>query len=131
MKIKSLAKALAIAQQIFKNQDKIKEVFNDSTKKAENNKDKMGSGRWGDVKTLRTMLKAWQSGTYKFSKRTVIYVVAGLLYFVSPVDIIPDFLLGVGFIDDAAVLALVIKRIKSELDRFKSETTYQDAEVIS
>lgn len=131
MKIKSLAKALAIAQQIFKNQDKIKEVFNDSTKKAENNKDKMGSGLWGDVKTLRTMLKAWQSGTYKFSKRTVIYVVAGLLYFVSPVDIIPDFLLGVGFIDDAAVLALVIKRIKSELDRFKSETTYQDAEVIS
>ncbi|MDA8886189.1 YkvA family protein [Bacteroidia bacterium] len=131
MKIKSLAKAVALAQQIFKNKDKIKDVFNDSTKKAENNKDKMGSGLWGDVKTLRTMLKAWQSGTYKFSKRIVVYVIAGLLYFVSPVDIIPDFLLGVGFIDDAAVLAIIVKRIKSELDRFKSETTYQDAEVIS
>lgn len=33
---------------------------------------------------------------------------AALAYFVSPVDLIPDFIAGLGFTDDAAVLAAVV-----------------------
>lgn len=43
---------------------------------------------------------------------------AALAYFVTPVDVIPDFVAGLGFTDDAAVLAAVIalvsKNIKPE-----------------
>lgn len=45
-------------------------------------------------------------------------------------DIIPDFILGLGFVDDAAVLAIVVKRIRSELEKFKQDSIYQDAEVV-
>lgn len=131
MKIKSLRKALKVAQQIFKNKDKIIEVLNDSTKKAEESQDKMGSGLWADVKNLRDMLKAWVSGSFKMSKTTILYVIAGLLYFVNPLDLVPDFILGLGFLDDAAVLSIVVGRIKGELDKFKEESKYEDAEVIS
>ena len=130
MKIKSLGKALLIAQQIFKNRNKIKDVFNESTQKAEAQKEAIPTGLWGDVKMLLKMLKAWQAGTYKFSKKTILYVLAGLLYFLSPMDIIPDFILGLGFVDDAAVLAIVVKRIRIELEKFKQDSIYQDAEVV-
>jgi uncharacterized membrane protein YkvA (DUF1232 family) len=35
-------------------------------------------------------------------------LVAALAYFVSPIDLIPDFIVGIGFTDDAAVLAMAI-----------------------
>lgn len=131
MKINSLNRAIKVAKEIFKNKDLIKDLFNESDEKASENKDKMESGFWYDIKMLRKMLKEWQAGTYKFSKSTIIYVIAGLVYFVSPVDLIPDFILGLGFVDDAAVVALVFKRIKGELEQFKESSKYQDIEIIS
>jgi uncharacterized membrane protein YkvA (DUF1232 family) len=131
MKIKSLKKALEIAKKIFNNKDKIKEVLNDSSQKAETSQDKMSTGLWNDVKSLGSMLKASISGSHKFSKSTVLYLIAGLLYFINPLDIVPDFIFGLGFVDDAAVLAIVVKRIKGELDKFKEDSKYDDAEVIS
>jgi uncharacterized membrane protein YkvA (DUF1232 family) len=35
-----------------------------------------------------------------------------------PVDVIPDFLVGLGFLDDAAIIGWTIKTIKSDVDRF-------------
>jgi len=131
MKIKSLGKALIIAKQIFNNREKIKEVYNDSTSKATDNKDKMSSGLWSDVKTLQSMLKAILKGSYKVPKKTTLYVIAGLLYFINPLDLMPDFIFGLGFLDDAAVLAFVIKKLKKEIDNFRKDHTFQEVEVLS
>ncbi|HEX3651588.1 MAG TPA: YkvA family protein [Rhizomicrobium sp.] len=35
-------------------------------------------------------------------------LIGALAYFVTPIDVIPDFVAGVGFTDDAAVLAMAI-----------------------
>ena len=40
-------------------------------------------------------------------------------YLVSPLDIIPDFLPIVGFVDDASVFALVVSSFQSELSAYK------------
>ncbi len=130
MKINSLKRALKVAREIFGNKESIKDLFNETESKSANNKDRIESGLWYDLKMLKSMLKAWLSGSYKFSKRTILYVIAGMLYFVSPVDMIPDMILGLGFIDDAAVLALAVKRIKGELEKYKENTHFQDAEVL-
>ena len=45
-------------------------------------------------------------------------IVAGILYFLTPIDLIPDFLFGVGLVDDAAVLAWVMHAIQRVLDDF-------------
>jgi uncharacterized membrane protein YkvA (DUF1232 family) len=42
-------------------------------------------------------------------------LIAALAYFVSPVDIIPDFIGGFGFTDDAAVLAMAIAAVSRHL----------------
>lgn len=40
---------------------------------------------------------------------------AGLAYFILPVDLIPDFMAGVGFTDDAAALALTAKTVSDAI----------------
>ena len=42
-------------------------------------------------------------------------LLAALAYFVMPIDVIPDFLVGIGFTDDMAVLATALGLIKSHI----------------
>ena len=61
-------------------------------------------------------------------------LLAALAYFIMPIDVIPDVLLGLGFTDDMAVLYTAISMIRSHmtqahrdkaketLDRLKAET---------
>lgn len=74
-----------------------------------------------DLKLLQSLCLAWWRGEYRaISPKALVTIVAGLLYFVSPIDAIPDWLLGVGFLDDIAVLGWVLKTVADELARFKA-----------
>ena len=50
--------------------------------------------------------------------RSIVLVTAGLIYFVSPADAIPDFIPMLGFTDDAAILTAIFASISSDLDAF-------------
>lgn len=50
-----------------------------------------------------------------------IMVVAMLIYVFSPLDLIPEVVLGFGFIDDALLAVYVISLISSELDKYISK----------
>ena len=86
------------------------------------------SSRRGLVKGLREDLKlfqalcvAWWRGEYRaVSPQALVAVVAGLLYFITPIDAIPDWLPGLGFIDDLAVLGWIMRKWSTELDAFRS-----------
>ena len=43
-------------------------------------------------------------------KKCLIIVVC-ILYVVSPIDVIPDFLLGVGWLDDLAVIGMTARKL--------------------
>jgi uncharacterized membrane protein YkvA (DUF1232 family) len=71
------------------------------------------------VIALVRMLKAWSKGEYKnISATSIIAVVAALLYFANPFDIIPDFIPLFGQIDDILVLSYLIKMLNKEIERF-------------
>lgn len=60
------------------------------------------------------------TGRYKgYSKTHLTLIVAAILYVVSPLDVIPDFLIVAGLIDDAAIIAWVFNEIGKELDKYK------------
>ena len=46
-------------------------------------------------------------------------IAASLLYFVSPVDILPDFSPFLGYVDDAAVVALCVNLCQYDLSKFE------------
>ncbi|MEH7356902.1 DUF1232 domain-containing protein, partial [Neobacillus drentensis] len=59
-------------------------------------------------------------GEYReIPKGSIIMIIATIIYFVSPVDFIPDFIVGLGLFDDAAVIGFAIKQISSDLEKFK------------
>ena len=56
---------------------------------------------------------------YTLDKTTYLMIAGALAYVVFPVDIIPDFILGVGFLDDAFILGAVMKKLSSEIEKYK------------
>ncbi|MYA07031.1 MAG: DUF1232 domain-containing protein [Holophagales bacterium] len=75
-----------------------------------------------DLKTMFDLLRAVARGNYRLRKETLILIAGAVLYFVIPIDVIPDFIPVAGFIDDAAVIAWVVKTCKTEIDLFRALT---------
>jgi uncharacterized membrane protein YkvA (DUF1232 family) len=84
-----------------------------------------------DLLLLQNLCLAWWRGEYRaISGEALLAVVAALLYFVTPLDALPDWLIGVGFIDDLAVLAWVLRTWSSELDAFRAWREAQAPEAL-
>jgi len=86
------------------------------------------------------MVKMWKRGEYPVKSIDLILPLVGLLYVISPIDIIPDFIIVAGVLDDIAVLSLAIPKLIREVDKFllwEAERKYStdgskiiDAEII-
>ncbi|WP_084675066.1 YkvA family protein [Hippea jasoniae] len=64
----------------------------------------------------------------KFPYKTLLSLVGVLLYFINPLDIIPDFLPGIGYLDDAVVVGLALKFIRDDLREFAISRGYNPAD---
>lgn len=78
------------------------------------------------------MVKLWRKGLYPMKSVDIILPLLGLLYVISPIDLLPDFALPVlGVMDDLAILSLAIPKLIKEVDKFllwEAEKKYKDAE---
>lgn len=85
-----------------------------------------------DVPKMISLLKDHVQKDYtEASKASLIMIVAALLYLVNPKDLIPDKYIGVGLIDDAAVIAACIALTRKDLDAYdawRNEKPEQTAE---
>ncbi|MBR2224541.1 MAG: DUF1232 domain-containing protein [Kiritimatiellae bacterium] len=85
---------------------------------------------WKDVCEVFSLLKDWMAGRYPVIPWTVIATLVGaLLYVLSPLDLIPDFIPVVGFTDDAGVFAVALSFAGSDLEKYR-EWKRQRAETI-
>ena len=65
------------------------------------------------------MLRAYAKGEYtEIPWKSLVLIIASILYFVMPLDFISDFIPIFGFIDDASLLGWTFKSVKSDLDKF-------------
>ncbi|WP_349409595.1 YkvA family protein [Pseudalkalibacillus sp. SCS-8] len=71
------------------------------------------------IQALVRLVDRYRLGEYReISKKSMVTVLAGLLYFLSPVDAIPDFIAGLGLIDDMAIIGYIWKTVDEELQQF-------------
>ena len=79
-----------------------------------------GAGSYlAEVPRMIALLKDHMQKDYtEAPTKSLIMIVAALLYLINPRDIIPDRYLGVGLLDDAAVIAACIALTKSDLDTY-------------
>lgn len=73
-----------------------------------------------EFKLLFNMIRDYFTGNYTVVPWYIIAAVgSALLYVLSPIDAIPDIIPFVGYIDDAAVMALCLKFVHSEINEYK------------
>lgn len=71
-----------------------------------------------ELKAMLRLVSAYVHGDYRgVSWESMVLIVAGLVYLVSPIDLIPDFLPG-GLADDATVVLFVASMVHEELEDF-------------
>ncbi|TKC12070.1 DUF1232 domain-containing protein [Pedobacter polaris] len=119
-KLKSSYTAFSkIASVLLKDKKATLNKVQEGLKKATENKGSL-SNVWDQLQLLFSLSKDYTNGTYtSIPKSSIIAILAALLYFISPLDIIPDFLVGLGFVDDAFILGLVYKQVIKELDKYQ------------
>lgn len=74
---------------------------------------------FADVPILCDMVRDYKKGIYReVPLATIITTVVAIVYFVSPIDIIPDFIPLLGALDDATLIGLVLEALSNDLHSY-------------
>ena len=83
-----------------------------------------------DIPLLVSLVKSYIIGDYKeVPYNSIVAAIATLLYVVTPIDIIPDAIPGIGYTDDAMAVAFCIKMIHDDLEKFKAWRSHMNMDV--
>jgi uncharacterized membrane protein YkvA (DUF1232 family) len=73
-----------------------------------------------NLRLLIPLVKDYLKGTYRdISVKSIVIFIVALAYIISPIDLIPDYILGLGQIDDAAILCLSLYFLEKDLMKYK------------
>lgn len=76
------------------------------------------------AKIMLSMVKDYWSGAYREIPYWAISAISlALLYVLNPADVVPDVIVGVGYLDDATVVAFCVKLVERELERYQEWRT--------
>jgi len=71
------------------------------------------------LRVMARMIKAFANGKYRdLPLKSLLSLVGGLVYFLMPIDLIPDFIPFTGFLDDFTVIMLISGAFKREIEEF-------------
>jgi uncharacterized membrane protein YkvA (DUF1232 family) len=89
---------------------------------------KMNKVNWSPVErqllkdkffTIGRLAKAYATGKYRAVPwKTMLILLAAMIYFINPFDLIPDLIPVAGFTDDFAILVWVYNSIEAEIEKF-------------
>jgi len=97
---------------------KLNDLLDRATRKANARRGPLGE-IWENLMACLRLLRAYASGRYKnIPWASLLSIIAAVVYFVMPTDLIPDFLLGFGYIDDAALLSWIFTAVSSDVQNF-------------
>ncbi len=117
------------AKILFKYLPRAKRIVSDPERMEKLAKDSFsilkGEGKLAEVRRegllLWKMAKDTLTGRYRgLKKRNLFLIVAGLMYLVNPMDLVPDFIFAFGFGDDVAVLMYVFKKLDYEIKAYEA-----------
>ena len=110
------------AEEYMRDPEKSRQLLDEALKKAGKTEKHKGplADLWNNLTAFIRLLRAYIHHEYvDIPWASIILVVVAIIYFVSPIDLIPDFIPFAGYIDDAAVIAFVLMQIKTDLDNFR------------
>lgn len=108
------------ASRVLKRRTRLLRLVGRSVKKLSRNRAALDRAK-DDLRALIRLANAWAHRQYhNVPWRSILYATAALVYFVNPIDLIPDALIGIGFVDDLAVLSAVVRALRKDLTAFRA-----------
>jgi len=115
-------RAKSKASEVLDQPERVNKLIDASRKKLSNLelKDEDFRGILGTMKTFIRMVKAYRSGQYEIPWITILMIVAALIYFIVPLDALPDFIPITGYIDDFGVIMTIYKKFNEDIVAFQA-----------
>ncbi len=105
------------AEIILKDEDKLEKLFQKLEKKLKS-VPTIGE-QLSHIPVFASMIKSYVKKEYtEVPVGTIIAMISAIVYFVSPFDIVPDFIPGAGLIDDAAVTLACLSLVDSDIKEY-------------
>lgn len=112
-----LEKGYKSAEKLLNDQDAIERFLQRLEKKLK--VIPLAGDRLADIPIMASLIKSFIKKEYRdIPIGSIIAITSALIYFVSPIDIIPDSILFLGYIDDAAVIAVCWKLVGSDVEEY-------------
>ena len=113
------AKALQSAKAYLEDPSRLNGLFDEAITELASMPRNEFAETWPYFHAMLRLIRAYADGNYRdISEKTLIVIIAAIIYLVDPLDVIPDAIPGIGFLDDATVIALATKRSRDALDQF-------------
>jgi uncharacterized membrane protein YkvA (DUF1232 family) len=112
-------RAVKTAERVVADGKRLAGVIEEAVTKMESHSDAL-KGILDDLQLIFRLVRARAKGEYKnVSTQTLIILVGAVVYFLMPFDAIPDFIPGIGLMDDVTVIGLALSAAKVEIDKFR------------
>ena len=120
MQVAAVVKEGRLQAEAFARQPrKLKILLDNAIKKAKQADKGVFKGLWPYLLAMLRLIRAFYNGKYKrIPWESLISIIVAIAYFTSPLDLIPDFLPGIGYLDDAMIVRFVYRSVRTELNRF-------------
>lgn len=116
---KTFKEAEIKAKDYIESPEKLNTLVDSANKKAKKKRSSL-KDVWGSLMASFRLVKAYSNGTYRdIPWQSLVLIIAALIYFVMPVDLIPDIVAVAGYLDDATLLAWTLGSVSKEIDRYK------------
>jgi uncharacterized membrane protein YkvA (DUF1232 family) len=118
------AQAVKSAKTYVGNPQRLQSLFQEAANQAASMPKDPFAETWPYFQAMLRLIRAYSEGKYRdVPESTLVVIIAAIIYVVNPLDVIPDALPALGFLDDATVLALAVRRSRQTLDDFMAWET--------
>jgi uncharacterized membrane protein YkvA (DUF1232 family) len=118
------AQAVINAKDYVENPQRLQPLFEEAAKQAASMPKEPFHETWPYFQAMLRLIRAYSQGNYRdVPESTMVVIIAAIIYVVNPLDVIPDALPALGYLDDATVLALAVRRARQALDDFMTWET--------
>ena len=115
----AFAQAVWNAKSYVNDPQRLGALFQEAAKQAKSLPKESFKDTWPYLQTMLRFIRAYYRSEYRAApESTVVIVIAAIIYVVSPLDVIPDAIPAIGFLDDATILTMALQRTKQDLDDF-------------
>jgi len=112
------------AKSYFQDPQRLRALFQEAAKEAASLPRDPFKETWPYFQTMLRLIRTYYQGDYRDVDESMsLVIIAAIIYVVNPLDLIPNAIPALGFLDDATVLALAVRRTRQTLDDFMTWET--------